>query len=173
MYATLYVWVGGCDPSAFESLSPPLILISIYFNFHLSGKMAPRKRTKTKRPASPPPRTGTSTFTFDVEDLDTAPEAEHLYTYVDRASADGRSYVRETVRVQLPSPMKKARLGEISVGNMSGPSASAPEVTNKPWGEERYTMSNDANDDDPPLPATLPLNPKCFEPAMCFPHFKT
>jgi hypothetical protein len=133
--------------------------------------MAPRKHNKGKRPASPPPRAGTSTFTFDVEDLDTAPEAERLYTYVDRASGDGRSYVRETVRVQLPSPMKKARLGEISVGNASGASASTPEVANEPWEEERYTMSNDADDDDPPLPPPLPLNPKCFEPAVRLPHF--
>jgi hypothetical protein len=133
--------------------------------------MAPRKRNKGKRPASPPPRAGTSTFTFDVEDLDTAPEAERLYTYVDRASGDGRSYVRETVRVQPPSPMKKARLGEISVGNASGASASAPEVANEPWEEERYTMSNDADDDDPPLPPPLPLNPKRFEPAVRLPHF--
>jgi hypothetical protein len=134
--------------------------------------MARHNRNKSnKRPASPPPRAGTSTFTFDVKDLDVAPEAEHLYTFVDRASADGRSYVRETVRVQPPSPMKRARLDETSAGNVPGSSASAPDVENEPWEEDRYTMSNDADDDDPPLPPPLPLNPKHFEPAVRFPNF--
>lgn len=35
-----------------------------------------------------------------------------MASYVDRASADGRSIVRETVRVDPPSPLKRARLGE-------------------------------------------------------------
>ncbi|KAJ7801750.1 hypothetical protein B0H14DRAFT_3489222 [Mycena olivaceomarginata] len=124
-------------------------------------------RNRTSRKQNPP-TTSASTFVFNVADLVTPLEAASMASYVDRASADGRSIVRETVRVAPPSPLKRARLGE----PMITPVVATPSAESHVL-EDRYTMALndlDSDDFDDPPAAPLPqlpkvLNPKRLEPS--------
>ncbi|KAJ7190623.1 hypothetical protein GGX14DRAFT_579706 [Mycena pura] len=121
------------------------------------------KRKKVPTRAAAP----TSNFTFAVEDLVAAPEAERIRTFVDRTSSDGRGIVRETVPLNPPSPLKRARLGNPASGSTSsnGPETSPASADTQ---SERYTMVPDDDQDNTnyePLPASRPLNPKRFMPA--------
>jgi hypothetical protein len=133
--------------------------------------MPPRgnRNKKVKKLDSNAPQASSSTMIFDVEDLVAAPAEKRIHTFVDRAAPDGRSYVRETVSLNPPSPMKLARLSNRDTPTMST-SSNAPRaaIDRDPWEAERYSMSNDG-DDDPPLPP-LPKNPKRHQPAVRF-HF--
>jgi hypothetical protein len=92
-----------------------------------------------------------------------------MASYVDRASADGRSIVRETVRVAPPSPLKRARLGEPTIT----PTVATPSAESH-VSEDWYTMASndlDSDDFDDPPAAPLPqlpkvLNPKRLEPSV-------
>jgi hypothetical protein len=92
-----------------------------------------------------------------------------MVSYVDRASADGHSIVREMVRVAPPSPLKCARLGEPTIT----PAVATPSAESH-VSEDRYTMASnnlDSDDFDNPPAAPLPqlpkvLNPKCLEPSV-------
>ncbi|KAJ7801214.1 hypothetical protein B0H14DRAFT_3489904 [Mycena olivaceomarginata] len=123
-------------------------------------------RNRTSRKPNPPATSSASTLVFNVMDLVTPPEAAPMASYVDRASADGRSIVRETVRVAPPSPLKRARLGEPTMT-----AAVATPAADSPASEDRYTMAPDDFDDfdNPPIPPLpqLPkiLNPKRLEPS--------
>ncbi|KAJ7188442.1 hypothetical protein C8R46DRAFT_1205598 [Mycena filopes] len=84
-------------------------------------------------------------------------------TFVDRTSGDGHSFVRQTVPILVPSPLKRARLGA-ATNEESTPSVSQPSET---WCMvDRYDMLSNDDTDDPPLP-TLPRvpNPKRYEPS--------
>ncbi|KAJ7692647.1 hypothetical protein B0H14DRAFT_3531447 [Mycena olivaceomarginata] len=84
-------------------------------------------RNRTSRKPNPPATSSASTLVFNVMDLVTPPEAAPMASYVDRASADGRSIVRETVRVAPPSPLKRARLGEPTMtAAVATPAADSP-----------------------------------------------
>lgn len=126
------------------------------------------KRAKRLGPSAP--QASNSTMIFNVEDLVAAPAEKRIHTFVDRAAPDGRSYVRETVSLNPPSPMKLARLSNRDAP-MASTSSNAPQaaIDHDPWEAEVYSMSNDEND-DPPLPPPLPKNPKRHQPAVRF-HF--
>ncbi|KAJ7788725.1 hypothetical protein B0H14DRAFT_2627987 [Mycena olivaceomarginata] len=105
------------------------------------------------------------TFSVSVDDLLTPAEAVPISSYVDRVSANGKAIVREAVRVNPPSPLKRARRGdytsaiddELQMGFEGGDGD-----------QDRYVMTRHENtsEDDPPVPP-LPqvLNSKCFQPA--------
>ncbi|KAF7346690.1 CxC2 domain-containing protein [Mycena sanguinolenta] len=104
-----------------------------------------------------------SWLSFNVANL-VAPEAAPIQSYVDRLSVDGRSVVRETVRVDPPSPLKRARLGEQT--DIVDPS---PEPQPSVDDADRYVMSGELDAEEPPLPrlprVPQPPNPKRFEPS--------
>ncbi|KAF7341816.1 hypothetical protein MSAN_02036600 [Mycena sanguinolenta] len=104
-------------------------------------------------------------FTFDVTTLMT-PEAAPIHSYVDRLAPDGRSIVRDAVRVEPPSPLKRARLGERTEA-AAGESSDQQDAMDD---HDRYEMSPDLEDEDPPVPPLprLPrvLNPKRLEPSV-------
>ncbi|KAJ7797034.1 hypothetical protein B0H14DRAFT_3093238 [Mycena olivaceomarginata] len=117
---------------------------------------------KKSKPAQMP---SASTHTFNVADLITPAEAIPVTSFVDRASGDGQSIVRQAVRVNPPSPLKRARLGEYSTPlTEAGPPNSADNVQ-----DDRYTMAQGDNDyDDPPVqPLPRLPNPKRLEPSDC------
>jgi hypothetical protein len=123
--------------------------------------MAPRGNRKTKKTHNPLP--STSSHVFSVEDLITPPEAAPVASFVDRPTADGRKIVHESVRVEPPSPVKRARVGEHSAGPNDNATPAAPS-SGEDGPNDCYTMEEG---DDPPLPS-LPkvLNPKRFEPSV-------
>ncbi|KAF7375725.1 CxC2 domain-containing protein [Mycena sanguinolenta] len=106
-----------------------------------------------------------SAHVFDVSDLMASAEAP-IATYVDRLAPNGRDMVRETIRVDPPSPLKRARLGD----RQSTDEASTTQQSASVDDPDRYTMAQDVDDfmvdDDPPL-SRLPRlpNPKRFEPS--------
>jgi hypothetical protein len=163
--------VGTAQPHAswiFGSFS----FITYFILFSLSSRpMPPRVNRHKKRTSSAlETRAAPSSFTFDIEDLVTLPQDEQVRTFVDRASADGRGFVRETVRVDPPSPVKRARVTEPQANNASEPATSLGIVA-KPEDFELYTITMDGDDGgayDPPAPAQYPPNPKHFLPAMHF-----
>ncbi|KAJ7856129.1 hypothetical protein B0H14DRAFT_3644088 [Mycena olivaceomarginata] len=124
-------------------------------------------RNRTSRKQNPP-TTSASTFVFNVADLVTPLEAASMASYVDHASADGHSIVRETVRVAPPSPLKRARLGEPTITPVVATPSAESHVL-----EDRYTMAlNDLDSDDFDDPPAAPLpqlpkvpNPKRLEPS--------
>jgi hypothetical protein len=107
-----------------------------------------------------------------VEDLLTLPQDEPVRTFVDRASADGRGFVREIVRVDPPSPVKRARVTEPQTNNVSDAAMSSEPVADAEDSDRyRYTITMDGDDGgayDAPAPAPRPPNPKRFEPAVRF-----
>ncbi|KAJ7696889.1 hypothetical protein B0H14DRAFT_2650021 [Mycena olivaceomarginata] len=104
------------------------------------------------------------TLVFNVSELITAPEAAPITSFIDRASANGRSIVCEAVPVAPPSPLKRARLGE-------RPAVALETVSENEVVEDSdcYTMGQENEDDDPPVPPLPRLpraaNPRCFEPS--------
>ncbi|KAF7342850.1 CxC2 domain-containing protein [Mycena sanguinolenta] len=112
----------------------------------------------------PAAASSSSMFTFDVTTLMT-PEAAPIHSYVDRLAPDGRSIVRDAVRVEPPSPLKRARLGERTEA-AAGESSDQQDAMDD---HDRYEMSPDLEDEDPPVPPLprLPrvLNPKRLEPS--------
>jgi hypothetical protein len=116
---------------------------------------------KKSKPAQTP---SASTHTFNVADLITPAEAIPVTSFVDRASGDGRSIVRQAVRVNPPSPLKRARLGEYSTPlTEAGPPNNADDMQ-----DDCYTMAQGGNDyDDPPVqPLPRLPNPKRLEPSV-------
>jgi hypothetical protein len=107
-----------------------------------------------------------STHTFNVDELIT-PEEAPIESYVDRLSGDGRRIVREPIRVEPPSPVKRARLGEPTP---AATDASPPQTSDND--ADRYTMTPDDYGDDDDSPPVLPLprmpNPKRLEPSVRF-----
>jgi hypothetical protein len=99
---------------------------------------------------------------FNIAALVTPAEAAPIESYVDHVSANGRSIVRESVRVEPPSPLKRARLG---IQTAEAASA-ARTVTFDVADTDRYVMDEE-DVDDPPVPR-LPRvpNPKRFQPAV-------
>jgi hypothetical protein len=140
--------------------------------FNLFHPMAPRgnHNRRVNNVGSNAPQGSTSTMIFNVENLVVAPAEKHIHTFVDRAALDSRSYVRETVSLNPPSPMKLACLSNRDAP-MALTSSNAPQaaIDHDPWEAELYSMRNDS-DDDPPLPPPLPKNPKRHQPAVRF-HF--
>jgi hypothetical protein len=137
--------------------------------------MPPRSRNRNRATTTTAPAhaSTSSLLTFDVNDLIAPPEAVPIQTFVDRASGDGRTFVRETVRLNPPSPLKRARLGRTSLDD--APDASFPSnVTlsaEEFWDAERYSMPQNEDDtlDLPaPPPPRRPVNPKRFLPAVRF-----
>jgi hypothetical protein len=115
---------------------------------------------KKLKPAQTP---SASTHTFNVADLITPAEAIPVTSFVDRASGDGRSIVHHAVRVNPPSSLKRAHLGEYSTPlTEAGPPNSADVQ------DDRYTMAQGDNDyDDPPVqPLPRLPNPKRLEPSV-------
>jgi hypothetical protein len=127
--------------------------------------MAPRDNRNIKKRHNPLP--STSAHIFSVDDLITPPEAAPVASFVDRPTADGCKIVREGVRVEPPSPVKCARIGEPSAAT-NNPTLAAPS-SGEDEPDDRYGIGQGDADpvDDPPLPS-LPkvLNPKRFEPSV-------
>jgi hypothetical protein len=129
--------------------------------------MAPRANRNSKKKHDPSP--ATSSHVFSVTDLITPPEAAPVASFMDRPTADGRKIVREGVRVEPPSPVKRARLGEPSAVADDNTTSAAPSSSEEDP-EDRYEMGQgdaDLGDNDPPLysPPKV-LNPKRFEPSV-------
>ncbi|KAF7345205.1 CxC2 domain-containing protein [Mycena sanguinolenta] len=123
-------------------------------------------RTRPRRKVTPATSNfSVSTHRFNVSDLVTPPEAAPITSYVDRLSANGRGMIRQAVRVNPPSPLKRARLGDIRADDGDSTPQRSPTIEEDP---DRYTMAPDeaALDDDPPLPSLPRLrNPKRLEPS--------
>ncbi|KAJ7833334.1 hypothetical protein B0H14DRAFT_3462786 [Mycena olivaceomarginata] len=85
---------------------------------------------------------------FNIAALVTPAEAAPIESYVDRVSANGRSIVRESVRVEPPSPLKRAHLG---IQTAEAASA-AGTVTFDVADTEHYVMDEE-DVDDPPCPS--------------------
>jgi hypothetical protein len=100
-----------------------------------------------------------------VDELITPTEAASIESYVDRLSANGRRIVREAIRVQPPSPVKRTRLGEPSP---AATDPSPPEASNND--ADHYSMTPDNYDDEDPPLVPLPRlpNPKRLEPSVGF-----
>lgn len=90
-----------------------------------------------------------------------------MQTFVDRPSADHRRVYREIIRLEPPSPVKRARLEAAALGSSNTAAAGPFSAVPEPWESERYPMEGD--DDDPLLPDLPPMpNPQTFKPAVRF-----
>ncbi|KAJ7745170.1 hypothetical protein B0H14DRAFT_2637199 [Mycena olivaceomarginata] len=93
-----------------------------------------------------------SAHTFNVDELIT-PEEAPIESYVDRLSGNSRRIVREPIRVEPPSPVKRARLGEPTP---AATDASPPQTSDND--ADRYTMTpDDYGDDDDSPPGVIVL----------------
>ncbi|KAK7015057.1 hypothetical protein R3P38DRAFT_2787170 [Favolaschia claudopus] len=120
-------------------------------------------RARMRRPAQSSGSNASSTLVFGVADLISPPESAPISSFVDRASSDGRSIQRESVPVNPPSPLKRARLAAPSSTSASG---SAPVVQPHNEDENRYDMTSLDGEDEPPvLPLPRLPNPKRLEPS--------
>ncbi|KAJ7116750.1 hypothetical protein C8R46DRAFT_1051327 [Mycena filopes] len=123
------------------------------------------RNKKTRRPAagrSSSPAGNSNAHIFDASTFLDSSEATPISSFVDRASADGRSFIRESVPVLPPSPLKRARLQATTPAAPVIPTVSP---VDEPWRVvDRYIMEEDH--DDPSLP-DLPRvpNPKRYEPS--------
>jgi hypothetical protein len=119
----------------------------------------------------------TSTHLFNVADLLTPAESAPIASFVDRPSEDGRSMIREPVRVNPPSPLKRARLGDgLVVTTDQAPLQNTSTNRGDDEPEHRYSMEYDEEELDPELPVPkLPRLPnlKRFLPAVSLFYYLT
>lgn len=130
------------------------------------GASRPARRTRVRRlrgrhleivDAS----TSISSYSFSPDELMPGAEVHRpLATFVDRSSNDWRRVYHETVPIEPPSPVKKAR----TVASHRVPQETHSEPISFDLldceDEERYQMNLDADADDPPVPPLPSLGRK-------------
>src|ERR1700761_8610971 len=94
-------------------------------------------------PSAPPPQH--RSFALDALLTRVAADAP-LDSYVDRLSEDGRFIRRQSIHIQPPSPVKRARLHELDTALLAG-SAAQSRISTGELADERYVM-NPARADD-------------------------
>ncbi|KAJ7030841.1 hypothetical protein C8F04DRAFT_1186485 [Mycena alexandri] len=126
--------------------------------------MVRNNRNKGKGSSNNAGSSASHSLSFSLADLKTsAGDSAPIDSFVNCASADGSTFVHETIAVPAPSPLKRARLAA-----STAVPAAPTEPLNEQWRMvDRYDMENPDYADDPPVPELPRLpNPKRYQPSV-------